>query len=242
MKIMPLIAELPPRPRPLAQRIGMPEAVSATVVSAQSAEVPSRLGHAAGTAIASGGPRPPASSRSTRAPSSSDSRAAITQPAVPAPTTTRSYSPDPAPGFAVRSRVMSLLRLGASRVATTGGRRITRCVVTDPNTTRRQRDGPGRHPRPAVHAPINWASALPSVDGNAEPAETVGSPLGRGGSVGVRRSVVTFGAPIRLSGKPHRPLTIAPLDRAHSARFAPQLCDLTEGPPRVLRVQADPIM
>src|SRR3954467_5466717 len=57
MKIMPLIAELPPRPRPLAHRIVVPEAVSATVVSAQSAEVPSRLGPAGGTGTARTPPR-----------------------------------------------------------------------------------------------------------------------------------------------------------------------------------------
>jgi hypothetical protein len=103
MKIIPLIAELPPRPRPLAHRIVVPEAVSATVVSAQSAEDPSRLGHAGGTAMASSGSRPPASSRSTRARSSSDSRAAITHPAVPAPTTMKSYSSALALRFTVYS-------------------------------------------------------------------------------------------------------------------------------------------
>jgi hypothetical protein len=77
---------------------------------------------------ASSGSRPPASSRSTRAPSSFDSRAAITRPAVPAPTTMKSCSSAAALEFTVRSAgllcVMSLLRLRRSTVAAAGDYRI----------------------------------------------------------------------------------------------------------------------
>jgi hypothetical protein len=87
---MPLMAEDPPSARPRGHFIAVPVAACTTVVSAQSADVPCRAGQAGGTDIASSGCRLPASSSSTRAAPPSDSRAASTHPAVPAPTTTKS--------------------------------------------------------------------------------------------------------------------------------------------------------
>ena len=58
-----------------------------TVTSPQFAELANKVGHAGGTAIASSGSAAPASNSSTRVESFSVSREAITQPAVPPPTT-----------------------------------------------------------------------------------------------------------------------------------------------------------
>ena len=85
---MPLIAEDPPRTLPRGHGMTVPVAACTTVVPAQSTDVPCRAGHPGGTATAGGGCPLPASISSTRTSEFSDSRAAITQPAVPAPTTT----------------------------------------------------------------------------------------------------------------------------------------------------------
>ncbi len=85
---MALMADEPPSPRPLASGIDVPVEAWSVVRSPQLRDVPSRRGHAGGSETNSDGPVPPASSSSTRAPASSDSLAASTLPAVPAPTTT----------------------------------------------------------------------------------------------------------------------------------------------------------
>ena len=88
---MPFMADDPPSPRPRGHAIADPVAASSTVLLHQSIDEPNKVGHAGGTAAASGWCRPPASSRRTRAFSFSDRRAARTQPALPAPTTMKSW-------------------------------------------------------------------------------------------------------------------------------------------------------
>ncbi|BBZ47676.1 hypothetical protein MPRM_49570 [Mycobacterium parmense] len=87
---MALIAEDPPMPRPRTSRIDDPVADCTVVESPQSAELPIMVGHNGGTALAGNGVALPASSSNTRALGSSESRLAITDPAVPAPTTMKS--------------------------------------------------------------------------------------------------------------------------------------------------------
>ena len=85
---MPLIADEPPSTRPRGHGMTVPVALCTTLTPAQSTAVPCTLGHPVGTATASSGSRLPASISSTRTSGFSDNRAATTQPAVPAPTTT----------------------------------------------------------------------------------------------------------------------------------------------------------
>ncbi len=88
---MALVADDPPMPRPRTSRTDDPVADCTVVESPQSAELPIMLGHNGGEALAGGGVALPASTSSTRAPGSAESRPAITEPARPAPTTTKSY-------------------------------------------------------------------------------------------------------------------------------------------------------
>ena len=77
-------------PRPRTSRIDDPVADCTVVESPQSAGPPIMVGHNGGTALAGGGVALPASRSSTRVLGSSESRLASTQPAAPAPTTTKS--------------------------------------------------------------------------------------------------------------------------------------------------------
>src|ERR1700754_4388718 len=85
-----LIAEDPPRQRPRGNRTRGPPGTS-TDTSPPSIDDPTSVGQAPGSPAASSGSRLPASTNKTRAPASSLSREASTQPAVPAPTITKSY-------------------------------------------------------------------------------------------------------------------------------------------------------
>ena len=87
---MALVAVDPPMPRPRTSRTDDPVADCTVVESPQSAEPPIMVGHSGGTALAGGGVALPASRSSTRAPGSSESLLASTQPAAPAPTTMKS--------------------------------------------------------------------------------------------------------------------------------------------------------
>lgn len=82
---MPFIADEPPRPRPRGCMTLVPVCFIRTDISPQFWGVCISAGHAAGTADRRGKVRLPASSNSTRAEGSSDSRAANTQPAEPPP-------------------------------------------------------------------------------------------------------------------------------------------------------------
>jgi hypothetical protein len=81
-------------PRPRTSRTDDPVAVCTVVESPQSAEPPIMLGHNCGIALAGGGVALPASRSNTLALGSSESRLEITEPATPAPTTTKSYEVD----------------------------------------------------------------------------------------------------------------------------------------------------
>ena len=87
---MALIADDPPMPRPRGIGTAVPVADCTVVVSPQLDSPVRSAGHAGGIALRGCGVAPPASSNNTRALVSSDSRAAMTQPALPAPTTTKS--------------------------------------------------------------------------------------------------------------------------------------------------------
>src|SRR5262245_56912854 len=87
---MPLIADEPPIPRPRTSGVDEPVAAWTVDTSPQLASARS-VGQMSGAVLPGGGVPLPASINSTRAVWSSDSRAAITHPAVPAPTTTKSY-------------------------------------------------------------------------------------------------------------------------------------------------------
>ena len=84
---MALMAPEPPSALPLGYATG-PASAWLVVTSAQSAGEPRFSGHAFGTAMARVRRERPASRSSTRASGCPASRAASTQPAVPAPTTT----------------------------------------------------------------------------------------------------------------------------------------------------------
>ena len=85
------MADDPPTPRPRANADAVPVADWTTVDSPQFHPVSTSDGHAGGCALSGSGVAPPASRTSTRVLLSSDSRAAMTEPAVPAPTTMKSY-------------------------------------------------------------------------------------------------------------------------------------------------------
>jgi hypothetical protein len=86
---MALMLLLPPRTFPRGYGWTMWFVPACGVVTyPQSAVLPIRVGQAGGTDIVSGPSAAPASTRSTRTCGSSESRAASTQPALPAPTIT----------------------------------------------------------------------------------------------------------------------------------------------------------